>query len=80
MKKYIQNKVSESKLTLPCMSVYALVCWLCCGLVQEGWWMQLGGFVLTTYLMIELNNSNALIRISCLPVRHVSCFHPYQAC
>lgn len=77
MKKYIQNKVSESKLTLPCMSVYALVCWLCCGLLQEGWWMQLGGFVLTTYLMVELNNSNALIRIYS---RMVSCAFLMLSC
>ena len=37
--------------------------WFLCGLVKEQWWLQFGCFLLTTYLMVELNTSNALIRI-----------------
>ena len=37
--------------------------WLLGGLVKEQWWLQFACFLLTTYLMVELNNSNALIRI-----------------
>lgn len=33
------------------------------GLIQKQWWIQFGCFLLTTYLMVLLNNSNALIRI-----------------
>ena len=43
--------------------MYAVGCWLLCGLVKEGWWIQFGCFILSTYMMVELNNSNALIRI-----------------
>lgn len=70
MKKLLQNRISESKLALPVMSVYALCVWLACGLVEHQWWAQLGCFVLSTYLMVELNNVNALIRIYS---RMVSC-------
>lgn len=63
MVKRIQNKVVESRLTLPVTMVYAAVVWLLCGLTEERWWPQLGCFALATYLMVELNNQNVLIRI-----------------
>lgn len=63
MKKRLQNKVAESKLVMPLMTIYALVVWILCGVQTHQWWWQLGCFVATTYLMVELNNSNALIRI-----------------
>ena len=61
--KRLQNKVSESKLTLPIVSLYAIGIWGLYGLAQEGWWIQFGSFFLSAFLMLVLNNTNALIRI-----------------
>ena len=69
-KKQLQNKIAESKLTLPVVSLYAMAVWLLCGAITRQWWLQFGGFVMATYLMILLNNFNALIRIYS---RMVSC-------
>ena len=63
MIKRIQNKVAESRLTLPVVAAYGIGIWLLCGLIQQNWWIQFVCYALSTYLMIELNNSNALIRI-----------------
>lgn len=72
--KRIQNKVAESRFSLPTMSAYALAVWLVSGLLiphvpmtvadlWDGAWVQFVCFVVSAYLMVELNNSNALIRI-----------------
>lgn len=74
MIKRTQNKVAESRYTLPAVSAYALAVWLASGLLiphipftmselAGGAWVQFVCFVLSAYLMVELNNSNALIRI-----------------
>ena len=74
MIKRMQNHEAESSFTLPAVSAYAVAVWLASGLLiphipftaQElagGAWMQLVCFVVSAYLMVELNNSNALIRI-----------------
>ena len=63
MIKRIQNKVAESRFTLPAVAVYGIVIWLLGGLLPQQWWLQFVCFVAATYLMVELNNSNALIRI-----------------
>ena len=70
MKKYIQNKVAENRLALSVTIVYAVGVWLLSGFVQENWWIQFGCFALAAFLMLELNNVNALIRIYS---RMVSC-------
>lgn len=70
MRKRLQNKVAESKLTLPAVSCYAVVVWLLSGLVQQHWWLQFGCFVVTGYLMMQLQHINALLRIYS---RAVSC-------
>lgn len=57
-------------MALPMTACYALVVWLVCGVVTQGWWLQLGCFAVTSFLMLELNNVNALIRIYS---RMVSC-------
>ena len=59
----IQNKVAESRRTLPVAVLYSVAVWLLAGLVQHQWWIQLALFVLSTYLMVQLNNINVLIRI-----------------
>lgn len=48
---------------MPVTTVYAMAVWLSCGVVTNHWWWQLICFGFTTYLMVELNNINALIRI-----------------
>lgn len=63
MKKRLQNKVAESKLALPLASVYATGVWLLCGLIQQQWWAQFVCFGVSTILMAQINNANALIRI-----------------
>ncbi len=63
MTKRLQNKVSESKLTLPVVTAYGIAVWLAAGGVQNGWWLQLVAGLAATLLMAELNNANALIRI-----------------
>ena len=50
-------------MSLPVTVVYATGIWVLAGLIQEGWWIQFGCFALSVFLMVELNNSNALIRI-----------------
>lgn len=73
-KKHAHNHIAESRLTLPLISVYGLVIWLLNGFLSPfypleskgltgGAWGQLGCFVLSTALMVFLNNSQSLIRI-----------------
>lgn len=59
-----------SKLAMPITATYAAGLWLICGLITHGWWVQFVLFAIATYLMVELNNINALIRIYS---RMVSC-------
>ena len=61
--KRTQNRVTQSRLTLPTVMVYAVAVWLAGGLLQQQLWPQLVCFLLSTFLMVELNNGNALIRI-----------------
>lgn len=68
--KRLQNKVAESRSALPLTAVYALVMCLVSGLLEQQLWWQFGILALSTFLMMELNNMNALIRIYS---RMVSC-------
>ncbi len=81
MVKRTQNHVAESRFTLPMVVVYAIGVWIASGLlipaipittaeVMKGAWVQFACFLISAYLMVELNNSNALIRIYS---RTVSC-------
>lgn len=63
MVKRLQNRIAESRFTLPFVAIYAVVIWFVCGLIPEQWWIQFACFIASTYLIIELNNSNMLIRI-----------------
>lgn len=68
--KRLQNKVAEGRYVLPVVAAYALGIWYLGGLVEQKLYVQLAFLVVSTYLMVELNNSNALIRIYS---RMVSC-------
>ena len=68
--KRIQNKIAESRYTLPFVALFALVVWYAGGLVRHQYYVQLFCFTISAYLMAELNNSNTLLR---LRSRMVSC-------
>lgn len=48
---------------MPIITLYGIGVWLLAGVLTNHWWWQLACFAITTYLMVELNNINALIRI-----------------
>jgi len=50
-------------MTLTVAGVYALVVWMIAGLATRLWWPQLACLAASCYLLIEISNSNALIRI-----------------
>ena len=61
--KRVQNIVAESRRTLPFTAAYAVVVWLLAGLIGHGMWLQFVCFVLSVFMMVQLNNKNLLIRI-----------------
>lgn len=61
--KLLQHRIAQSRLSLPVTALYALLVWIASGLLAGQWWLQLGCFAVTLYLMILLNNVNALIRV-----------------
>ena len=69
-KKRIQNIVAESRFALPVTAVYALLMSMACGLSARNLWNQLAVLAVSSYLMVELNNANAIIRVYS---RMVSC-------
>ncbi len=70
MKKRLQNRIAESHYALLTTAFYTLIVWFLGGVVSQQLYIQLGVFGICTYLMMELNNANALIRIYS---RMVSC-------
>lgn len=70
MVKRLQNKVAESRLSLPFMAVIAIIIVLLRGDFTGRWWLQFACWSLSTYLIVELNNVNSLLRIYS---RMVSC-------
>lgn len=69
-RKHIQNRIAENKLALPVTAIYGVLIWLAGGLIQQRLWIPFILFLGSTYLIVELNNQNALIRIYS---RMVSC-------
>lgn len=63
MRKLLQNKIAESGVTLTVVATYTAIIWLLAGAVNNGWWVQMSCLGFSTYLLVELNNSNALLRI-----------------
>ncbi len=62
-KKRFQNKVAESRMALPFTTIYALLVCLSFGLYTERLWVSYALLCISTYLMVELNNTNSLIRV-----------------
>lgn len=73
----IQNKVAESRYTLPVTVLYGCAVWATAGLFSRQWWIQFCCFIASAYLMMELNNRNMLIRIFS---RTVSCSYIVLTC
>ena len=43
--------------------LYSIAVWLAAGTVAHGWWPQMACFALSAYMMVELNNAYALLRV-----------------
>ncbi|MBQ9356540.1 MAG: hypothetical protein IJT98_04550 [Prevotella sp.] len=61
--KLLQNRIAEGSLTLPAAMAFGAAAWLFCGLFSENLWPQIACFAGTVYILIELSNTNALLRI-----------------
>lgn len=61
--KRLQNKIAESRRTLPFAMLYGTAIWLLAGLIKEQWWLQFACFVLSILLIMRINSKNLLIRI-----------------
>lgn len=61
--KRFQNIVAESRATLPFFIALALAVCVKMGMVEQRLWVQTACLALSTYLMIELNNVNQLLRV-----------------
>ena len=48
---------------LPFAAAYGVVIWLLAGVTTHHWWLQLACFAASSYLMVQLNNAHAMIRI-----------------
>ena len=64
--KRLQNRIAESGLTLPIAVVYAICVWaivMFVGSLSVFSWPQAVCYIASTYMMVEINNSNALLRV-----------------
>ena len=61
--KRFQNIVAESRFLLPLSAIITAGACYMVGLVDNALWMQLVCLVLSTALMVELNNANQLLRV-----------------
>ena len=61
-KKRFQNKVASSRYSLPVTATLAALVWVAVGLLVSNIWVQFAFTIISTLLMVELNNRNALMR------------------
>ena len=61
--KYLQNRIAESASLLPLTAAVSVLLLFVGGMPTAGAWTSLLCFALSCYLMIELSNSNALLRV-----------------
>ena len=61
-KKRFQNKVAASRYALPVTATLAALVWGAVGLLVSNIWVQFAFTIISTFLMVELNNRNALMR------------------
>ena len=60
--KRLPTRIAESSLLLPSASAVYLLVWLFAG-IREYWWLNLALTAATVYIIVELSNANALIRV-----------------
>ena len=82
MKKYLQNQIATSSFSLFVASIVTIIVWLAAGLLTHRWWVQLAILGASAYLMVEMSNNNALLRVRSRLVTTVfllfsSCFPAY---
>ncbi len=70
MIKRAQNRIAQSRWSLPVTAIYGLLVFLLSGMAEQRLWPQLLIVSASTMMMVILNNSNSLIRIYS---RMVSC-------
>ncbi len=70
MTKRFQEKIAGSRFSLPATAFIVLAIWILGGISDKYTYLHLAIFTLSAYLMVELNNGNALIRVYS---RMVSC-------
>ena len=61
-KKTFQNKVAASRYSLPITATLATLVWVAVGLLVSNIWVEFAFTAMSTLLMVELNNRNALMR------------------
>ena len=62
VKKRLQNRIATSRYVLPVTATYAALVWLLATYRDHRMWLPTALLALTTFLMTELNNQNALMR------------------
>lgn len=68
--KRFQNNIASSRWSLPLTALAVMAIWILAALRTDSLWLSFAAMVASSYLMVELNNANALIRIYS---RMVSC-------
>ena len=61
-KRTFQNKVAASRYSLPVTATLAALVWVAVGLLLSNIWVQFAFTIISTFLMVELNNRNSLMR------------------
>ena len=62
VKKRVQNRIATSRYALPVTAIYAALVWFSAIYRDHSMWLPTVLLALTTYIMAELNNQNALMR------------------
>ena len=61
-KKTFQNKIAASRFSLPITATLAALVWVAVGFMTGNIWVEFAFTIVSTLLMVELNNRNALMR------------------
>ena len=61
-KKRLQNKIADSRFALPTTATLIALIWVAVGFMMGNIWVEFAFTAISTLLMVELNNRNALMR------------------
>ena len=59
----LRSRIVTGTFTLPAVAAFVALLWLVHGILDGKFWAGLGATAVITYLLVELNNRNALLRI-----------------